>query len=440
MEPYYQAWHESTHKNVPCADCHFEPGFRNTVWGKIQASNQAVAYFTRTYDSKPHAEIQDASCLRSGCHDRRLLEGKVNWELGTQRGGKVTIRFDHGPHIQQLRRGKELRCVSCHSQMVQGQHIVVTLDSCFICHFKGMQHGREDETLGGCEACHEAPKEQIRLATGLFSHADYLQRGVTCDNCHADVVRGDGAVPRQQCWSCHNQPHHLARYAETGFIHQKHVSEKKVECFSCHLQIEHHLSAAVRASSPSKAAAGGARGPDPLAESGACGECHQQTHAGPAELYRGVGGRGVPEMPSPMHRAQVDCNACHQVRTRTSETAEVLGQTYSAVQASCDYCHGHQYDGVLEEWKATIASHLDRAEAAYVEAEASLTGASLSAEDRLKRLRLLDDAGHNIRMVKLGHGVHNVNYATALLNVSLERCAELLKTPPHQRPAEEPDL
>ena len=26
MEPYYQAWHSSTHKNVACTKCHFEPG------------------------------------------------------------------------------------------------------------------------------------------------------------------------------------------------------------------------------------------------------------------------------------------------------------------------------------------------------------------------------------------------------------------------------
>src|SRR5512140_322813 len=30
MEPYYTAWHSSTHKNVPCVDCHFEPGLKNT--------------------------------------------------------------------------------------------------------------------------------------------------------------------------------------------------------------------------------------------------------------------------------------------------------------------------------------------------------------------------------------------------------------------------
>ena len=48
MEPYYQAWHRSTHKDVACQDCHFEPGWRNTLKGKFQASAQVAKYLTRT--------------------------------------------------------------------------------------------------------------------------------------------------------------------------------------------------------------------------------------------------------------------------------------------------------------------------------------------------------------------------------------------------------
>src|SRR5579871_3803408 len=48
MQPYYQAWHQSTHKNVPCVDCHFLPGVGNTLYGKFQASSQAVKYITNT--------------------------------------------------------------------------------------------------------------------------------------------------------------------------------------------------------------------------------------------------------------------------------------------------------------------------------------------------------------------------------------------------------
>jgi nitrate/TMAO reductase-like tetraheme cytochrome c subunit len=416
MEPYYQAWHSSTHKDVACTKCHFEPGLEKTLYGKFQASSQAVKYLTKTYGSKPHAEVRDSSCMREGCHERRLLEGKVNWTVKSINGNDVTIRFDHKPHLTEERRGKQLRCVSCHSQIVQGQHLVVTLDTCFLCHFKGLEHGRTEQTIGGCKACHDAPKQEIRLTTGVFNHADYLNRGVTCENCHSDVIKGDGAVPKQTCWNCHNQPQQVARMPETNFIHDAHVSQHKVECSSCHIQIEHHLSAGAQLSDAHLSK-----------DASTCGQCHEQSHVGPAVLFRGTGGRGVADMPSPMFRAQVDCIACHKVRKQSSADAQVVGQTFLAVQESCNYCHGNKYEGVLDVWKKAIAQESERADAAYLAAKMAYSSAKLTPADDLKVQRLLDDADHNIRLVKLGHGVHNVNYSTAVLHVALDRCAEAQK-------------
>jgi len=417
MEPYFAAWHQSSHKNVPCVDCHFEPGVGNTIYGKFQASSQAIKYITHTYGSKPHAEVRDASCQREGCHVRRLLEGKVNWTIPTEGGHTVTIHFDHTPHLQQERRGQHLRCVSCHSQIVQGRHIVVTTDTCFLCHFKGLKHGRDDQTIGTCKGCHDAPKGVIRTATGNFDHAEYLARGVLCQNCHSDSVKGDGAVPRQVCWNCHNQTDQIARYGETLFMHQTHVTEHKVECSSCHVQIEHSLTAgALRlAKTP--------EGTTHIAmDNGNCGMCHEQTHGGPLEIFSGTGGRGVPDMPSPMYRAQVDCIACHTAQQQLSQNAAVVGQTFVATQTRCDYCHGVKYEGLLEHWKKTLAAHVDRAAAACATVSRNLEQSPLQGLGRLEVRRLLDDAEHNVRLVKLGHGVHNITYSTALLNVSLENC------------------
>jgi nitrate/TMAO reductase-like tetraheme cytochrome c subunit len=414
MEPYYQAWHASTHKNVPCTDCHFEPGLQNTIKGKFEASSQAAKFITGTYGSKPHAQIHDSSCMRSGCHEKRILEGKVDWTVTTPKGNTVTIKFDHKPHLTEERRGKELRCVSCHSQIVQGQHLVVTLDTCFLCHMKGKEHGRNEQTVGGCTSCHEAPKAKVKLATGDFNHADYLGRGVTCNNCHSESIKGDGNVPRQVCWNCHNQPAQVAQFGETAKMHRAHISEHKVECSSCHVQIEHGLNP-TGSNIASPVASQTKLSSHASFESGACGTCHQQTHGGPAELYRGTGGRGVPDMPSPMSRAQVDCIACHKAKDNNDAVASVVGQTFKATQESCNYCHGTKYDGALDSWKRQIAVHLAKAEAAY-------DSAVKASDGSLRVKRLLDDADHNIRLVKLGHGVHNFAYSTALLNAAIEWC------------------
>ncbi len=421
MEPYYQAWHESTHADVACVLCHFEPGLEKTLEGKWQASSQGVKYITNTYGSKPHAEVRDSSCMRDGCHDRRLLEGKADWEVPTQRGTKITIKFDHTPHLTELRRGKELRCVSCHSQIVQGQHLVVTLDTCFLCHFKGLKHGRDDETLGGCRSCHETPKDEIRLTNGIFNHESYIDRGVSCENCHVDAVSGDGAVPKQLCWTCHNQPAQIARYGETNFMHQSHVTDNKVECSSCHVQIVHHLTAGPAASGSLLTTLDSHEQGD----QNACSQCHDMSHNGPLNLYRGAAGRGVPDMPSPMFNAQVDCVACHKQRKSSRDVAGVMGQTYIAVQDSCDECHGGHYEGVLDEWRQTVGLHLAQAEQANERAHEVIESANIPPAELLKLKRLLDDAVHNVRLVKLGHGVHNVTYATALLNVAIENCKQI---------------
>ena len=97
MEPYYESWAESSHNGVPCIRCHYAPGIKAEAMGKLQAANQVVKYVTGAYGTKPWAEIEDAACLRSGCHTERKLEGDVDFE---------GINFDHASHMGELRRGK----------------------------------------------------------------------------------------------------------------------------------------------------------------------------------------------------------------------------------------------------------------------------------------------------------------------------------------------
>ena len=35
MEPYYKSWQESSHKDVPCIECHFPPSFGGKIRGKL---------------------------------------------------------------------------------------------------------------------------------------------------------------------------------------------------------------------------------------------------------------------------------------------------------------------------------------------------------------------------------------------------------------------
>ena len=69
MKVYVDSWKASKHRNVSCIKCHYKPGLSNHLKGKWQDGQFSLVYFvTGKVLTKPHAEIDDASCLQSGCH------------------------------------------------------------------------------------------------------------------------------------------------------------------------------------------------------------------------------------------------------------------------------------------------------------------------------------------------------------------------------------
>ena len=233
MKPYVSAWQTSKHNQVACVQCHYPPGFRDTIWVKYQALTQVVKWATQTYSSKPFAEVENGSCLRSGCHSEQALQEKVTYKHG--------IAFQHTPHLTQGRRGLQLRCTSCHTQTVVQRHIDIADTTCFLCHFKGTKAARELTPFAGCTGCHQPPKGDIRIGSLRFNHEEVQQRGVACQKCHLTVVQGDGVAPRERCFTCHNQPEKIGKYADTAVVHDVHVTTHNIECTRCHTEITHRL-------------------------------------------------------------------------------------------------------------------------------------------------------------------------------------------------------
>jgi len=262
MKPFFESWKTSTHKDVQCKVCHYPPGMKSFFRTKIEGLVMVGRYWTRLYvKSKPWAEIQDASCLRPGCHDRRLLEGQVQF-------GKVA--FDHKAHFEDLKRGKTLRCTSCHSQIVQGEHITVTAESCFLCHFKDKT---PEVRTGECAVCHR--KDELLALKDNFDHAPVFDNGYRCDKCHSRIVSGTGEVPRENCFKCHFENDRLEKYGDTDLMHRTHITVSKIECEQCHRGIEHKIVKDI----------------ETIAD---CQACHQGTHSAQKILYTGQGGKGVP--------------------------------------------------------------------------------------------------------------------------------------------------
>jgi hypothetical protein len=410
MEPYWQAWHASKHNGVACVECHYPPAAPKTIlWKKFQALSQVAKYVTRTYSSKPFAEVDDASCMRSGCHSTRLLEGRII----TKRG----IVFDHRPHLTQLRLGKQLRCTSCHSQVMVGKHIEVTYDTCFLCHFKGRGEGRDLKPLGGCTGCHQMPTQDFMLKGMKFNHKDYVaQRHLNCQDCHVNLVHGKGDVSQDRCFTCHNQPEKIARFNDTAFMHENHVTKHHVACFHCHDQIRHGfdtgnadqaLGKPGEEQTPTEPGENAKNQPQNMSLD--CAYCHQKMHTGQLEMFSGQAqSLGLPVMPSPMRLANVDCQGCHY-KEKADAAQEFHGKTYKASDQACVKCHGPKFKGVWQETKdALIATlnELDEKEAAITKVSAGLPAADQEA---------LAKARHLIQFVRAARGEHNIYLASLAL-------------------------
>ena len=412
MKPYYDAWKTSKHKDVSCILCYYSPEPKKLLWSKFQAINSVVQYVTKKYSSKPYAQIDDASCLRSGCHSKNLLmSNKLTYKKG--------IRFDHKFHLGDLRRGKQLRCTSCHSQIVVGTHVEVTDSTCFLCHFRHRPEQKGMLPLGNCTTCHENPKKDMQFQGFKFNHPDFTgPRHVACETCHLDVIQGKGNAHKERCYDCHNEPERLAKFNDVTFMHNTHVAKRKVECTRCHDEIKHGMqSSQVRFMEYN------------------CNVCHAETHSGPKEMFMGERGRGVPTTPSHMFSSRLDCLACH-VQPKGTETGGGRdSRTFVASEKACTNCHGNQYKGMLKDWKDTFDIMLKDIEP-KLNAARQILGKSGKAEGKLQAARkLYEDARYNADFVKIGKGVHNPFYAAELIQVADRKLDRLFRTVGQSAPA-----
>jgi nitrate/TMAO reductase-like tetraheme cytochrome c subunit len=410
MNAYMESWRASSHRQVACTKCHYQPGFLNHLKGKWVDGQVSLAYFiSGKKPSMPHAEINDASCLQKGCHKIEDLKGDMIYK---------NVTFSHGKHLGELRRGMKLRCTSCHAQIVQGTHLTVHDTTCFICHYyKAGPRGEEECVscaVGGCTSCHIEPKGDIKIKGWSFNHRKYIERGVTCEKCHLNVVQGDAHVPEGKCVECHNEPMILSTKYTSQFIHKKHVTDHKIECSNCHTPLRHEI------------------GQIPTLTHFAtnCDKCHtKEIHLGPRELYRGSGGIGVPDSPSLMFATNVDCIACHRKGEESQAALHTTKYAEKAMAEACVDCHGEGFDDALKHWKSFLSKAENETNQRIFNVQRSLYDFEKTAGgsgEFKKAQHLLNEARHNYSLVLLGKGVHNVEYAMKLLHVANNRTEQAM--------------
>ncbi|MDK9699523.1 MAG: NapC/NirT family cytochrome c [bacterium] len=407
MEPYFASWEASSHKNVQCIQCHIPPGLAGTIEGKFVAVSMLVNYTTGLYKrSKPWAEIDDINCTTSKCHDPKKMTSEVEWKYG--------IKFNHTNHLSHEVRNKQLRCTSCHGQIVQGAHINVTESTCFLCHFKSEHESGVKPKNGlvlaadnspsdkenvnvfqqtsrtACTKCHMAPVPVEGKPAPRYDHTGIVAKNLDCKLCHGSMKSGNGDVPHERCNICHASIDHLNRIDDVEFMHQKHVTDRKVDCQNCHTPILH------RSLSRNEA------------PQNDCQKCHSNLHTAAEQVFRGTGAIGVPDRPDAMWQAGLNCASCH---TGTFDKAHFRGAKSSNVQ--CAPCHDANYEKLIPQWRNGMNSRIQQLQSIVNQAKRQ----AKSPEQKLS----LDFAETNLSLLRDGGAYHNIMYAEDVLAVSYDQ-------------------
>jgi len=397
MKPYFQSWETSSHKDVECSVCHYPPGggIRSKLRKKIEGLVMVGRYWTKLYvKSKPWAEIRDESCLKAGCHEKRLLEGQVQYNK---------VAFDHKIHFEDLKRGKQLQCTSCHSQIVQGEHITVTESSCFICHFKKSEHSPE---IDDCNHCH-TKEILVGPLSPRYNHTLVYEREFTCDRCHYNTIVGDGEVPRENCYKCHAEQERLDKYEETDLMHTMHIYNNKIECNQCHREIQHKIVKDI----------------ETIAE---CTSCHTDYHKAQKILYTGEGGKGIKHpTPNIMLEKGLSCKGCHMFHEE-KPGGLITSDTFVSRGSACESCHGKGFAKIMEGWEESTMKKLVQIRSTYNLVNREITRSKHPEKEKARAA--LEDAIFNIEVVEKGKSVHNVIFSQELLKAAHDKMLEALQT------------
>lgn len=307
-----------------------------------------------------------------------------------------------------------LHCASCHNyDGTGGGHLAVNQAVCFNCHFANQEF---NHATGECLTCHEPPTRSILVHAPttsqsseavMMDHQDVMQRGIDCASCHYDVIRGAATVSRRECTHCHDQDKFTVGFDQRDTVkvaeyHAIHVAQQRARCEDCHLTIAHGLL------KPNDVASAGFL--DLVRDD--CQHCHPAHHAEQMHMLTGTGGAGLPRaVPNAMLGSRLNCRACH---TQPSQDAKGDALVRANAQ-SCVQCHGPDYADLFDQWRNEIMQYAETADARLKELEQAMRERDIPSPELTK---LLDEARQNIRLVRIGGGLHNRPFALQLLDIA----------------------
>ncbi len=405
MNPYYDNWKLSAHKEVNCLSCHLQPGLLGYMKGKITGLAQAVDCVVGRVGTKPNAKVEDASCLRSECHSSEELESD---DIVFNE-----IKFSHKGHIFETIAGIEVSCGTCHNHFEGDEHFNTSKEVCFTCHFLNDEDTEGQVVESACQDCHEVPDKIIERGFVSVNHLEFVSYEANCDDsCHIRQTKKISHVESKICLSCHS---HTKDYEEisTTELHKVHTTGEKVECFACHGTVVH---------GPTETSS--------IATMIDCKNCHSDTHNVQQSIFgaeKDPKGHESGRILSPMFLTHVQCTDCHIEQTQSkSGTLDSFGKVAKAVPRACDKCHepgtGEQY---IPFWQKQIKKrHKQVTKRMYIIQDRASSAKDMAYAEELKDK--ISRAKEILDSIEAdgSWGVHNLKYTEAMLSKANEILTE----------------
>jgi hypothetical protein len=188
-------------------------------------------------------------------------------------------------------------------------------------------------------------------------------------------------------------------------MHTEHISEDKIECNQCHMEIQHKIIKDIEA----------------IAD---CQSCHTDFHKSQKILYIGEGGKGIKHpMPNIMLEKGLSCKGCHIFHEKAKGDG-LEGETLVSEAEACESCHGRGFSRILEAWEASTKKKLVKVRSIYNATNQRVKGSKHT--DKNKAESLMEEAFFNIEIVDKGKSVHNVSYSQELLFAAYNKMIEAL--------------
>ncbi len=361
--------------------------------------------------------IDDRSCTASRCHPA-TGEGKEGeyWtkkiefaEFERKDKSKAVIPYVHKTHFdsEKFVEGQEMHCTTCHQHETGKKHFEVSIDKCFLCHFKNLElnAGRSK-----CSLCHEVPTKPLQTQKTEddpdekpITHQSLEEKKVPCQSCHLQLKRGNGDVREKNCLDCHDNDEAVMKETKNKkLMHEKHVAAQTANCFNCHDPVEHketdYLDAVIEQ----------------------CTACHPGHHKYQKMLIAGTGGKGIEDnFPIRHFNVKVSCFACHLPGPDEVKGVKVMKEDVE----SCSSCHTEDENKLVVKWSKDVLDMIEEAEEIEQDALKAISEARgrLPEEKIQKAMAMLNEGRENIKIVRAGGGVHNKKYAALLIDVAIER-------------------